>query len=194
MIVVGVGCGPGMMTTDAISRLQAARNVYGSERALDIARSFIPPHCEVTPIQDYTRLGELPEDAVVLSTGDPMLSGLGHLGVEVVPGISSMQYAFSRLRLPLARAVVVDAHGQDRAAAVEEMLDEVSRGRIPFVLTRPDFDVEGLARTMTERDIECTIILCEDLGYPHEIISFGNAAHPPSTSSRLFSVVLVKDR
>jgi cobalt-precorrin-7 (C5)-methyltransferase len=93
-----------------------------------------------------------------------MLSGLGHLGVEVVPGISSMQYAFSRLRLPLARAVVVDAHGQDRAAAVEEMLDEVSWGRIPFVLTRPDFDVEALARTMTERGVECTIVLCDAKG------------------------------
>jgi precorrin-6B methylase 1 len=47
---------------------------------------------------------------------------------------------------------------------------------------------------MTERGIECTIVLCEDLGYPHEIISFGTATHPPSTSSRLFSIVLVKDR
>jgi cobalt-precorrin-7 (C5)-methyltransferase len=159
-----------------------------------MAEPYIPSYCEVACIEDYSRLRELPEDALVLSTGDPMLAGLGHLGVEVVPGISSMQCAFSRLRLSLARAVVVDAHGKDEGAAIVEMLDEVSRGRIPFVLTGPDFDVGAVASIMTERGMDCTIILCEDLGYPGETISFGNAGSPPRTSSRLFSLILVKDR
>ncbi|MBI0584279.1 MAG: cobalt-precorrin-7 (C(5))-methyltransferase [Methanomassiliicoccus sp.] len=194
MIVVGVGCGPGMLTVEAIAHLRNASRIFGSRRALEMAGPYIPPHCEVAPIEDYSRIGELPEDAVVLSTGDPMLSGLGHLGVDVVPGISSMQCAFSRLRLPLARAVVVDAHGKDESAAREEMLEEVSRGRIPFVLTGPEFDIADLARIMAERGIDGTIIVCEDLGYPAEVISFGDPKHPPHASSRLFSLILVKDR
>ncbi|MDW5562486.1 MAG: cobalt-precorrin-7 (C(5))-methyltransferase [Methanomassiliicoccus sp.] len=193
MIVIGVGCGPGMMTTDAVARLRAAERVYGSKRALELAGPYIPPHCQVTPLKDYSRLDDLPRDAILLSTGDPMLAGLGHLGEEVIPGISSMQCAFSRLRLPLTKAVVVDAHGKDEGAARQEMLDEVTRGRIPFVLTEPGFDLRALAALMIERGLDCTIVVFENLGYPDEIISFGNPGRLPTISSKLFSLILVKD-
>jgi cobalt-precorrin-7 (C5)-methyltransferase len=194
MMVVGVGCGPGMMTVEAIDRLRKASKIFGSARSIELAGEYIPSGCAVTAIEDYSRLHELPEDAVVLSTGDPMLAGLGLLGGEVVPGISSMQCAFSRLRLPLTQAVVVDAHGKDAEAAMTEMLDELERGRIPFVLTGPDFDLDALTAMMTKRDIECTMVLCEELGYPNESISFGNAEHPPMASSRLFSLILANGR
>jgi cobalt-precorrin-7 (C5)-methyltransferase len=194
MMVIGVGCGPGMMTAEAMARLQEARRICGSPRALELARPYIQPGCEVTIIEDYSHLNELPEDAVVLSTGDPMLAGLGRLGEEVIPGISSMQCAFARLRLPMTRAVVVDAHAKDEEAAVNDMLDEVERGRIPFVLTGPEFDIDALARMIIQRDIDCTIILCEELGYPTETISFGTAEHPPVASSRLFSLILANGR
>ncbi len=193
MIVIGVGCGPGMLTMDAISRLGKASKVYGSERAIEMVRKYIPAGCEVNRIKDYSHLDELPSDAVLLSTGDPMLAGLGHLGDEVVPGISSMQCAFSRLRLPLTKAVVVDAHGKDQDAAIREMLEEVARGRIPFVLTEPGFDLEALAKEMTSAGIDCTIIVLENLGYEDEAISFGKADHLPSVSSKLYSLILVKD-
>jgi cobalt-precorrin-7 (C5)-methyltransferase len=193
MIVVGVGCGPGMITVDAVSRLGRAGKVYGSERAIEMAKPYIPPDCQITRLKDYSRLEDLPPDAILLSTGDPMLAGLGHLGEEVVPGISSMQCAFSRLRLPLTRAVVVDAHGKDQEAARREMLEEVARGRIPFVLTEPGFDLAILADEMKGAEQDCTIIVLENLGYSDEVISFGDALHPPSTSSRLFSIILVKE-
>jgi cobalt-precorrin-7 (C5)-methyltransferase len=193
MIVVGVGCGPGMLTMDAIDRLQRAKNVYGSDRALEMVRQYLPAGCETITLKDYSRLNELPEDSVVLSTGDPMLAGLGHLGEEVVPGISSMQCAFSRLRLPLTKAVVIDAHGKDEDAARREMLEEVERGRIPFVLTEPGFDILALSRTMQESGLSCKIIACENLGYANEMISFGDTVRPPMISSRLFSLILVKE-
>lgn len=193
MIVVGVGCGPGMLTVDAIDRLRRAKNVYGSDRALEMVRQYLPADCKAITLRDYSRLGDLPEDSVVLSTGDPMLAGLGHLGEEVVPGISSMQCAFSRLRLPLTRAVVVDAHGKDEGAARREMVEEVERGRIPFVLTEPGFDINALCLTMQERGLSCKVIACENLGYADEMISFGDTARPPAVTSRLFSLILVRE-
>jgi cobalt-precorrin-7 (C5)-methyltransferase len=193
MIVIGVGCGPGMLTMEAICRLSKANKVYGSERAIEMARGYIPAGCEVVTLRDYSRLDKLPEDAVLLSTGDPMLAGLGHLGDEVVPGISSMQCAFSRLRLPLTKAVVVDAHGKDQDAARREMLEEVARGRIPFVLTEPGFDLEALAKEMNGAGMDCTIVVLENLGYEDEAISFGNANRLPSVSAKLYSLILVKE-
>jgi cobalt-precorrin-7 (C5)-methyltransferase len=182
-----------MLTVDAIDRLRAATKVFGSERAIAIARPFIPASCQVNRITNYSTLGDLPDDAVLLSTGDPMLAGLGHLGTEVVPGISSMQCAFSRLRLPLAKAVVVDAHGKDEKTARHEIADELARGRIPYVLTGPGFDLDALASFIADKDHECTVIVLENLGYPNESISFGTARRPPSVSSRLFSLVLIRE-
>ena len=146
---------------------------------------------ERVTLKDYSRLNELPEDSIVLSTGDPMLAGLGHLGEEVVPGISSMQCAFSRLRLPLTKAVVVDAHGKDEDVARREMVEEVERGRIPFVLTEPGFDIIALCHVMQEKGLKCKVIACENLGYADEIISFGDTTRPPMITSRLFSLILV---
>ena len=50
--------------------------------------------------------------AVVLSTGDPMLSGLGYLEGQVIPGISSMQVACARLKISQLRMVPVTLHGR----------------------------------------------------------------------------------
>lgn len=193
MIVVGVGCGPGMLTEEAIDRIVNATRIYGSKRAVDIVRRYIPSDAEVGLLTDYSNLSGLPMDSVLLSTGDPMLAGLGHLGSEVVPGISSMQLAFSRLRLPMTRGVVVDAHGREHAEAISEAMEDLDRGKVPFLLTDPSFDIEDMARMMLERNSDVTIALCERLGYPDETITFGRASCPPKGSSELMVIVLIKD-
>ena len=111
MKVVGVGCGPGMLTMAAIKEIAGAKRIYGSRRAIDIADGHITKGCEVIEIEDYAKLRENKGDAVVLSTGDPLLAGLGYLGGEIVPGISSMQVAFARLQLPI---IVIVCRGRPR--------------------------------------------------------------------------------
>ena len=86
MIIVGVGAGPQMLTAQAAQAVAQARLIYGSERAIDLVREHINPDCIVRVIEDYKKLHDLAEDAVVLSTGDPMLSGLGYLKGRVIPG------------------------------------------------------------------------------------------------------------
>ncbi|MDI6896258.1 cobalt-precorrin-7 (C(5))-methyltransferase [Methanocella conradii] len=193
MIVVGVGCGPGMLTVEAIREIGKARRVYGSRRSIELAREYIPPGCEVVEVMDYSRLGELPDDAVVLSTGDPMLTGLGRYGSRVVPGISSMQVAFARLRLPLDKASIVDAHGRPREMAISETIGELERGKIVFIVADPAFDVKCLARNIRQRGLDCMIAVCEELGYESERIEAGTATSPPEAKSRLFSVVVWRE-
>jgi cobalt-precorrin-7 (C5)-methyltransferase len=192
MIVVGVGCGPGFLTQYAIECIRGAKVIYGSERAIELAREHIVDGCLAHPIRDYSRLADLPDEAVLLSTGDPMLAGLGRYGSEVVPGISSMQLAFARLRLPLVKAVVVDGHGKDHGVAIVEALEEVDRGRIPFILTEPGFDIPALGAALIGICPNCKIVTLEDLGYMSEVISVGTPEHPPRPSSKLFSVIVVK--
>ena len=189
MRVVGVGCGPGMLTEEAIRILKGARLVYGSRRAIEITRGSLPRSCEIHEIRDYGSL-EIPKDAVLLSTGDPMLAGLGEKGGEVIPGISSLQLAFSRLRLPLVKVAIVDGHGRDPAQAIAETVGELRRDKIVFLIPDPGFPLADLATALLEKERDCTIALCEDLGYPAERITRGTPELPPKVRSRLFSLVV----
>ncbi len=188
MKIVGVGCGPGMLTDEAIRVIGEARLVYGSARAIRLAADHIPATCAVHEITDYSRLRDLPANAVLLSTGDPMLAGLGFLGGKIVPGISSMQVAFARLGIPLARSVVVNAHGKDHDAAIAGAVAEIGRGRLVFLIADPAFPLKALAAAL--RDISsCRIAVCENLGYSDERIAIGTAVDPPAPASDLFVVV-----
>lgn len=190
MIVVGVGCGPGMLTEDAIAAIEEASLIYGSERALELASAHIGEECETIVIQDYKGLRDLPEETIVLSTGDPMLAGLGYLCGRVIPGISSYQYACAKLVIPMTRTVIVNAHAKDRSRAIEEVCFELSREKIVFIITDPGFNVEILASAIRESGISgCRIAVCERLGYPDEVISTGGPDDPPVPCSPLFVVV-----
>lgn len=100
MKIIGVGCGKDMLTKEGETVLREAKLVYGSNRAIELVQSFIPKSAKVFEITDYKDLHTLPGDTVVLSTGDPLMAGLGYLPGEVIPGISSMQTAFARLHAP----------------------------------------------------------------------------------------------
>jgi cobalt-precorrin-7 (C5)-methyltransferase len=190
MKIVGVGCGPGMLTEKAIEAIASAKEIWGSERAIEMVSSYIPSSAEVHGIRDYKALKNLPADAVVLSTGDPMLAGLGYLGGEVIPGISSLQYASAKLGFRLTRTVVVDSHGKDHSGAMERVAEEVYRGYIVFVLPDPDFETDKLAEILHRRYGRIKIALCERLGYPEERISEGDSECPPKAETGLFVLVV----
>ncbi len=193
MIIIGVGCGPGMLTEEAIRGIRMARTLYGSDRAIEIARPFISPGCEVKTIDDFKALHQLPGDAVVLSTGDPMLAGLGYLPGTVIPGVSSLQLAAARLHIPLARISVVVAHGRGHEQGMADTLEEVRRGKIVYLLADPKFDVRALYRCLLE--LPCRpirVAVCENLGYPKEHIDVGDIARPPVPHADLYSLVIGK--
>jgi cobalt-precorrin-7 (C5)-methyltransferase len=190
MKIVGTGCGPGMLTREAILAIKGARTIYGSDRAIAMVREYIPGDCRVEEIRDYKNLKSLPADSVVLSTGDPMLAGLGTLAGDVIPGISSLQVAAARLRVPLARISVVLAHGRDHETAYSETLEELLRGKIVFLVADPGFEVPGLAEALVHGFQDIKIAVCEDLGYPGEQIRIGSCSKPPLPGSPLFSLLI----
>ncbi|MCQ8894725.1 MAG: cobalt-precorrin-7 (C(5))-methyltransferase [Methanolinea sp.] len=190
MKIVGVGCGPGMLTVQAIFAISEARLVFGSARALELAHEFISPDAVVHEIEDYKSLHTLPPGAVVLSTGDPMLAGLGYLPGEVVPGISSLQVALARLHIPMADISVVTAHGRDHGAALLRVQEEVTRGKSVFLLADPGFDVWACAHSLSDLPGEVTITLCENLGYPDERLETGSCRDPPIPKTELFCLVI----
>ena len=177
MIIVGVGAGPGMLTHEAAIAVEAAELIYGSKRAIDLVRVHIRQGCSVTVIEDYRKLRELPEDAVVLSTGDPMLSGLGYLPGRVIPGISSLQVACARLKVSLLEVVPITVHG--RSLDPEPIASELRKGKCVFLLTDESTDLEGLCSYLEAREMKGDVAVMTDLGYPDERIVLASTDAPP---------------
>ena len=192
MKIIGVVCGPGLITDQAIRELKKARSVYGAKRAIDLARPYLTPACTIKSIDDFRNLSRLPKDSVILSTGDPMLAGLGYLQGEVIPGISSLQVAAARLHIPLARVAVVVAHGKGHEKGMADTLEEVRRGKIVFLLADPKFDVRELYARLLSLSLPhpLQIAVCENLGYPDERIVIGNIQAPPRASISLYSLMI----
>jgi cobalt-precorrin-7 (C5)-methyltransferase len=174
-----------MLTEEAIRAIGEARLIYGSERSIDLVRDHIFPGSEVRVIEDYRRLRTLPEEAVVLSTGDPMLSGLGYLEGRIIPGISSFQVACARLKISLLNVVPITVHGlrgrgvQGRGLDPQAIAFELRRGKCVFLLTDGGTDLEGLCRHLEDVGLSRNVAVLTDLGYPTERIIRGSTALPP---------------
>jgi cobalt-precorrin-7 (C5)-methyltransferase len=177
MIIVGVGIGPKMLTPEAREAINQARLIYGSQRAIDLVKDHILPGSLVEVIEDYRKLASLPEAAVVLSTGDPMLSGLGYLKGMVIPGISSMQVACARLKVSQLKVVPITVHGRslDQAAIAFEL----RREKCVFLLTDDSTDIEGLCSYLESQGLRRAVASLTNLGYPEEKIERGSTASPP---------------
>ena len=190
MKIIGVGAGPGLLTKEAIKAIENARIIFGSKRAIELAKEHIK--CKANILTDYT-LQKLPENAVVLSTGDPMLSGLGKyakLEDEIIPGISSMQIACARLRLEIDNIAVITAHSRDIGVVKERILADLRNGKNIFLLPDSSFGVKEIAGFLKNEGFSKNISVCEKLGYPDERIVTGTTDKPPVAGSDMYCIII----
>ncbi len=112
---------------------------------------------------------------VVLASGDPLFFGIGRYllrnlpetDLEFVPNVSSVQYAFSKIREPWDDAIFVSVHGRGLNAAIDQI---VAHDKIA-VLTDEVNTPQAVARKLIERGRDgYTVYLCEDLGSADERI------------------------
>ncbi len=195
MIVVGVGVGPGMLTEEGIEAIRNASIIYGAKRALELAQKYIA--CKTSTIKDYKSLHLLPDDAVVLSTGDPMFSGLGKFAGEkdtIIPGISSMQVACARTRVNFTNLTAITAHGRDFEPAKAELVRELKNGRNVFLLPDAKFGSREVAEVLLEMGLSAELYTCENLGYPEERIEKGTPENPPIAETILYGLMVVQKR
>ena len=190
MKIVGVGCGPNLLTSQAEIAIRSATKIVGSERAIALVKEKIPSGCDVKVIEDYRVLKTLPDETVILSTGDPMLSGLGYLPGEIIPGISSVQLGAARLHIPLTRLLVLTAHGRGHEETISIACDEVERGRTICLITDPSFSTDTLAAKLKHHP-ESRMIICQDVGYPEEQIIEGTVKNPPHPTSGMYILFLL---
>ncbi len=190
MKIVGVGAGPNLLTLEAKAAIESAVIIFGSKRAIELAKEYI--RCKVHELKDYT-LASLPENAVVLSTGDPMLSGLGKFGGKndtIIPGISSLQLACCRLNLDLENISVISAHSRDFEEVKKKFRTELENGKNVVLLPGQALKVDEIAGIVRVSGLNRYITVCEKLGYPDERISTGDPDEPPVAKSEFYVVVI----
>ncbi|MEJ2699741.1 MAG: precorrin-6y C5,15-methyltransferase (decarboxylating) subunit CbiE [Desulfuromonadales bacterium] len=113
--------------------------------------------------------------AVVLSSGDPLFFGIGRYllrnlpdeRLNFVPNVSSVQYAFSKLKEPWDDAVFVSAHGRGLKGAV----DRIVANDKAAVLTDDVNTPAAIAADLIERGRDgYAAYICENLGTDQERI------------------------
>jgi cobalt-precorrin-7 (C5)-methyltransferase len=172
-----VGCGPGSRlhsTGSALQAIEQADILIGAERLLDEfgkGKRSIPYRSVGSTLETLrTRKNE---GIAVLVTGDPgffsitasIIREFGIENVNVVPGISSMTYAFDRLGLSWHDAVFISAHKEMPA----DFAEVVSGIKKVGILTSPTCTV---ARCVVEMRLtnptQYRFFVGTRLSYPEE--------------------------
>ena len=161
----------------ALELIQQADLLVGGERQLALFPEFAGEKLTIgnnlgTVI---ARLGSHPGRAVVLASGDPLFFGIGrHLlrnlpdaDFEFLPNVSSVQYAFAKIRVPWDDAVFVSTHGR----GLREAVDRIVSNDKAAVLTDEQHNPSAIARELIERGRDgYSAWLCENLGSAEERI------------------------
>ncbi len=158
----------------ALEVIEKAEVMIGHQRHLDIFPVFGG---------EKLTLGDLPvvleflkttdKRVVVLASGDPTFFGISRFllrnlpkeRIVIIANVTSMQYAFARIKEPWDDAIFVSVHGRGMHAA----LDKIIAAEKACVLTDKVNTPAAIARELVERGAEgYEAWLCEDLGLPTE--------------------------
>lgn len=168
-----VGAGPGSrgsMTLDAVEAVRSADRVVAFPRlkeSLEFIRKDIVEIHRISEVEDA--VGE--DHLAVVVSGDPLFYGLAatlkRKGVEicrVVPGISSMQYAASKLQIPWHSMAFHSFHGR------EVDLDLLLNEKISCVLLDKNYSLTDLSESLKEKGADGLIHGASYLSYENEIL------------------------
>lgn len=224
--VVGIGLdGVAGLTSEVLAIVQQATLLVGSDRHLSYfpdhpARRLVLGDFSVAIRQIRLILEQMqpesvryappylspdPVAIVILVSGDPLFFGLGRLLLAEIPPeqltfhphITSVQLAFTRLKLPWQDAKILSVHGrslQQIKASLQEGIEKIA------ILTESKDTPEAIAQLYLALDLPFTYQLwvCENLGDEQEQVrsfsldSLGIASLAKTTFAPLNVVILVR--
>jgi precorrin-6Y C5,15-methyltransferase (decarboxylating) len=158
--VVGVGLGPGDLTSNQRRIVESAEILIGGRRLLaffsdlPVEKKIIGKDLE--EVIAYIRRRMNRKSIVVLASGDPLFYGIGARLVEafgpdrvtIRPNISSVAAAFARIKEPWSDARILSLHGRNNVGDLFKALAETDR---LAVLTDPERNPAWLARLVLEK-------------------------------------------
>jgi precorrin-6Y C5,15-methyltransferase (decarboxylating) len=177
--IIGAGIeGQEGFSRRALELVDQADMLIGGARQLALFPDFpgktLTIGADLAPVVECLKKNQ--EAVVVLASGDPLFFGIGRYllrnlpeaDLEFVPNVSSVQYAFAKIREPWDDAVFVSAHGRGMTGTVDQI---VAHDKIA-ILTDEVNTPRGIASELIERGRDgYAAYLCENLGTADETIT-----------------------
>lgn len=177
-----IGLGPG--NTDYITKLgekliQNSDVVIGGKRNLESIVDFEGEKIEISSnlkeIVEYINNNKHKQISVIAS-GDPLIYGIGRYlsknidkeDLNIVSGISSLQYIFSKVHIDMNDLYITSSHGK------APDFDYVLSHKKVCMVTDKIIGPKEICKQILDRNLEKTIVVGENLSYDNERITIGS--------------------
>lgn len=196
-----LGIGPGendLMTIRSSMIAKTAEILIGGKRNLDsientsAERFFISSSLE--KMKEYI-LSNLEKKIVVIASGDPSIYGIAdyilrelssYVEIEIVPGISSIQYAFSAFKINMNGVYITSSHGRNVDFDFIFMHEKIA------MLTDFKLGPREIAEKVIEAGKKYKIYVGENLSYENENLTVGSPEEILNKEKYSMSVVILE--
>lgn len=197
--VIGIGPGEvGLVTSLGKETIYSSDVLIGGSRNLQSFCDFKGYTIEIKNnlkgILEY--INENKEKNIsIIASGDPSIYGIGkylteNLGkenVNIIPGISSIQYLFSRIKINMNDIYISSCHGKN--PDIDYLL---SHSKVALV-TDNKIGPKELAEEILKRDLSKIMVVGENLSYEDEKITIGNPEDILKIEKYDMNVVVIYD-
>ncbi|MDH6363385.1 cobalt-precorrin-7 (C5)-methyltransferase [Enterococcus sp. PF1-24] len=199
--VVGIGPGsPEFLFEKSKQAIMAAEIIIGSARQLTI----VPLEKQAAKYELPKKLNDLAiflqehkqQKIVLLASGDPLTYGIAKwLGqyfsideMQVIPGLSSIQYLFNKARIPMEDCFITSSHGKIPDFDLLLSLPKVG------LVTDKELGPYELAQAAIKRGVKKWFLIGENLSYENERLRWFSAEEVPNEEYQMNVVVIVDER
>ncbi len=195
-----IGLGPG--NTDYITKLgekliQNSDVVIGGKRNLESIVDFEGEKIEsnLKEIVEYINNNKHKQISVIAS-GDPLIYGIGRYlsknidkeDLNIVSGISSLQYIFSKVHIDMNDLYITSSHGKTPD------FDYVLSHKKVCMVTDKIIGPKEICKQILDRNLEKTIVVGENLSYDNERITIGSPEDILNLEDFDMCVVVILDK
>ena len=197
--VVGIGPGNDGYITEVGKKIIAESDVLiGGKRNLEIFENFcgekIVLGANLVEIKNYIN-ENIEKNITVIASGDPSVYGIGKYlsknvdneKMEIIPGISSMQYMFSRIKVDMNDLYMTSSHGR------EPDFDYLLSHSKVCMVTDLKIGPREIAREIIKRDLKKTMAVGENLSYDNEKITIGKPGDILKIEKYDMNIVVILD-
>ncbi|MEG0250436.1 MAG: precorrin-6y C5,15-methyltransferase (decarboxylating) subunit CbiE [Peptostreptococcus sp.] len=135
------------------------------------------------------------KDIVILASGDPSIYGIASyikrelgniLDIEVISGISSIQYAFSAFKLDMNDVYISSSHGRNPNYNFIFMHDKIA------MVTDKNIGPYEISQEIRKRNLNYNIYIGENLSYSNEILTITNSNEINRKDYDMAVIILMK--
>ena len=196
-----IGLGPGefdYITKMGEKLIYSSDILIGGKRNLESIENFsgekIVLGNNLKEILDFIK-NNIHKNISVIASGDPSIYGIGkylsnnieHENLNIVSGISSLQYIFSKIFVDMNDVYITSSHGK-----IPDFDYILSHKKVCMV-TDSKIGPHEICREIQKRNLDKIVVVGENLSYENERITIGKAKDILSVDKFDMNVVVILD-